>query len=313
MTVTLLPPAIYLLIPGNFSWGLWAVYFVFMLVVHASPYILMLHCTSHRKLFKKPYAVLNYWIPVVLGPLVGEPSPTYYLHHVGMHHPENNMEDDRSSTLRYQRDSFLGFLQYFFTFLLTDPVNVPRYFARKGRVDQMRSFMVGEYGFYVLVLTLGLVGGDFRGPLMVLVVPVVLIRALMMAGNWGQHAFIDARDPGNSYKNSITCINSAYNRRCFNDGYHISHHVKPGMHWSEHPDELKKNLQKYIDAGSIVFEGIDFGVVWFYLMLKRYDLLAKRYVDIADSGMTQQEIAEFLRSRTRPVLVASESASAALA
>ena len=30
-----------------------------------------------------------------------------------MHHVENNLPDDLSSTMRYQRDSFLHFLVYF--------------------------------------------------------------------------------------------------------------------------------------------------------------------------------------------------------
>ena len=34
-------------------------------------------------------------------------------------------------------------------------------------------------------------------------------------------AFIDQSRPESSYVNSITCINTYYNRTCFNDGYHI--------------------------------------------------------------------------------------------
>jgi hypothetical protein len=35
-----------------------------------------------------------------------------------MHHVEDNMPEDLSSTMRYQRDSFLHFLHYFLPLLL---------------------------------------------------------------------------------------------------------------------------------------------------------------------------------------------------
>jgi len=69
----------------------------------------------------------------------------------------------------------------------------------------------------------------------------------MMAGNWAQHAFIDAASPDNNYRNSITCINAYYNRVCFNDGYHIAHHLKPTQHWTEMPAELLANRAKYVE------------------------------------------------------------------
>ena len=89
---------------------------------------------------------------------------------------------------------------------------------------------------------------------MAFVVPYLLIRIMMMVGNWGQHAFIDPSRPGDSYANSITCINGAYNARCFNDGYHIGHHVKQNRHWSEMPKDFEDNLAKYQAEGCIVFE-----------------------------------------------------------
>ncbi len=67
---------------------------------------------------------------------------------------------------------------------------------------------------------------SLEATLTVFVAPVVIARVLMMCGNWAQHAFVDAADPGNPYRNSLTCIHARYNRRAFNDGYHIHHHVK---------------------------------------------------------------------------------------
>ena len=59
-------------------------------------------------------------------PFIGVPPGFYRLHHVVMHHIENNVfNDDMSSTEPYQRDSFLHFLHYFakyWTCLLLLPV-----------------------------------------------------------------------------------------------------------------------------------------------------------------------------------------------
>ena len=93
----------------------------------------------------------------------------------------------------------------------------------------------------------------------------------MMAGNWGQHAFIDPADPANNYTNSVSCINAVYNQKCFNDGYHIGHHVKPHLHWTEMPVDFEKNINKYTEHQSLVFEKIDHFAVWFLLMVNRYD------------------------------------------
>ena len=121
----------------------------------------------------------------------------------------------------------------------------------------------------------------------------------MMMGNWAQHAFVAQEDPENDYKNSITCINSAYNKMCFNDGYHIGHHANPNMHWTDMPGYFVKNQQKYIDNDSIVFEALDYNQIWFYLMLKRYDILAKYFVNLGNRFSSDEEVIALLKSRTQ--------------
>lgn len=95
---------------------------------------------------------------------------------------------------------------------------------------------------------------------------------MMMAGNWGQHAFINVDHVNNGIANAITCINSGYNRRCFNDGYHIGHHLKANRHWSELPGDFIANRERYAKEGAIVFEGIDFFFVSLLLWLGRWDM-----------------------------------------
>jgi fatty acid desaturase len=136
----------------------------------------------------------------------------------------------------------------------------------------------------------------------VLVIPVVAVRALMMAGNWGQHAFVDPSDPGNAYRNSITCINTRYNRRCFNDGYHILHHIRPRTHFSEYPEEFERNRAEYGRHDAIVFDGVDFFQVWLYLVLGKHHWLARRMVRLPGAAnRTDAEAVAFMRTRLAPI------------
>ncbi len=148
----------------------------------------------------------------------------------------------------------------------------------------------------------GIMGGEHSGindtTTTVFLAPFLIARFMMMAGNWGQHAFVCPDDPGSSYKSAITCVNIRYNRRCFNDGYHISHHLSATRHWTEHPQELLDNVEKYRDADAVIFEGIDFHGVWFFLMTKNYPALAKHFVDLRETRRSDDEIIALLKKRT---------------
>ncbi len=292
-----LPVAAVLYWPGLFTWWLAGPYLLLWVAVLLGPYILMLHNICHRPLFKKEYGWMNNLIPWFLGPFFGETPETYYAHHICMHHTEGNLKDDLSSTMHYQRDSFLGFMHYFGNFFFLGMYALSEYFIRKNRKEWMKRIIVGELSFFALCALLLLV--SFKATLVMFIIPFVMTRFLMMAGNWGQHAFIDATDPGNSYKNSITCINSRYNKTCFNDGYHIGHHVRPAMHWTDMPGEFEKNLDRYCEQGAIVFHTIDFFAVWLFLMTKQYGTLAKYYVNLGDGPETKPEIIALLKSRLK--------------
>jgi fatty acid desaturase len=300
VSVVLVPFAAWLYLPGRFRWWLAAIYLGINVFGFLDRCILMLHNTSHRVLFRPKYRLMNLYIPWVLGPIFGESPETYYSHHLGMHHPENNLEADLSSTMRFQRDRLDHFLRYFLRFFFLGIVDCTVYLRRRGRLALARRFLAGELLFLAGVgLLLAL---NWRATLVVFVIPVVLVRFLMMAGNWGQHAFIDSARPENCYVNAITCINTRYNRRCFNDGYHIGHHLRPNRHWTEMPGDFERNAAIYAREGALVFEGVDFFGVWLLLMLRRYDRLAKRYVNLDGRARPRDEIAALLRARAQAIL-----------
>jgi fatty acid desaturase len=297
LSAIILPVAVVLY--GWFTWWLAVPYLIVLFAVLLGPYILMLHNICHRKLFKKEYEWMNNIIPWFLGPFFGETPETYYAHHICMHHTEGNLKDDLSSTMKYQRDSFWGFMHYFASFFFLGIYALSQYFVKKNRKEWMRNILVGEFSFFALVAVMCLV--SVKATVVMFVIPFCMTRFLMMAGNWGQHAFVDATDPGNSYKNSITCINSRYNKTCFNDGYHIGHHVRPAMHWTDMPKEFQDNVSKYREQGAIVFRTIDFFAVWLFLMTKQYGTLASFYVDLDETPKTKDEVIALLKSRTKRI------------
>jgi fatty acid desaturase len=297
-SLAVIPLAIALLTLGQVPWWLYLVYLVVMFSTF-DRFILMLHCTSHRRLFKRRFGGLNGYVPRVLAPFFGQTPNTYYAHHVGMHHPENNLKDDISSTMRYERDSVIDFLRYLARFLFGIMPDLTRYMISRNRKRIMVNMLSGEIGWMALSIALMFVNPI--ATLVVFVLPYVVSRCLMMAGNWAQHAFVDPSDPANPHKNSITCIDCPYNERCFNDGFHVGHHIAPTLHWTEYPRELELNRARYAAEDAIIFRGIDFFTVWLFLMLKRYDWLARRVVVLEGRERNEAEIITWLKSRTRPI------------
>ena len=284
---------------GALTWQVSAAYLALLFVVFFDRFILMLHNTRHRRLWR-PGVELDWVIECVLGPLCGQTPFTYHAHHLGMHHVEGNLAEDESSTLPFQRDSALDFLRYWGRFLLLGVASLAGYLRRKGRHKLARRAVLGEAGYW---LALGLLGAlvSWEATLVVLGAPLLLARFLMMAGNWAQHAFVDPAEPGNPFRNSITVVNTRYNRRCFNDGYHIGHHRRPSLHWSEMPDELLTNLETYRREGALVFQGLDYFQIWALLMVKDHGTLARHLVDLGHEPRTQAERVALLRARLVPV------------
>lgn len=297
-TLFFIPTTVVFFIPGVFRWWMAPIYWVILLGLFLDRLILALHNTSHRPLFKKQFEWANRWIPWFLGPYFGETPDTYFTHHMGMHHNENNMHDDLSSTLQYRRDKFTHFMHYWAKFFTIGLFELAVYFAKRGRWDFFWRTLLGEVAWYGTVVALAV--WNFGPAFTLFIFPMIFTRFAMMAGNWGQHAFVDRDDPENNYRNSITCINTRYNRRCFNDGYHIGHHLRANRHWTDLPVEFERNMEKYGKERAIVFEGIDFFEVWLLLMMKNHKKLAEHMVDL-DGERTVEEKMALIDERLNPI------------
>ncbi len=302
ITLTIIPIAILLYLPfiPVLLWWILAGTYVFLNnFTFKGPFGLMLHCTSHRKFFKKRYSFLNHYLPWIIGPFFGQTPETYYSHHIFMHHPENNLEPDQSTTMPYQRNSFKDFLRYFFDFLFLGMVKLISYFKRNNRQELIIKCLMGELLFIGLCVGLSFI--SLPATLVVFIIPFLISRFIMMLGNWTQHAFIAPEDPGNPYKNSITCVNNSYNHKCWNDGYHTSHHIRQGMHWTQHPEHFIKNLEEYAKNKSIVFQGIGILEIFWFLMRGKYQTLANHAVNINNGFSSNEEFIQHLLDRCKRI------------
>lgn len=272
---------------------------ILLFLLYLGPYTLMLHNVSHRPLFHYHLRFLNFWPHAVLAFFFGMTPYTYFCHHLGMHHPENNLPDDLSSTMKYQRDSFLGFLHYYLMFAVLGIFTLTWYFLKHRRWRFLRMTLLGELSWYAVVVTCYWFFP--QETLVILVIPWLLTRFLLMAGNWTQHAFVDTTDGGNPYVNSLTFIDSPYNKRCFNDGYHIGHHVNMNRHFLDMPQDFIDNLPTYRENKAVIFRKLDYFMIWFLLMAKQYRLLSRFFVNITGKEMTRDETIAFLKSRLKPL------------
>ena len=289
---------------GPYFWWLVPVYGVALFAGLVDRFTLMLHCTSHRQLFKPRHAMANQIIPWVLSPFLGQTPETYFAHHMGMHHVEENLPDDLSSTMRFRRDRLGDWLQYWGRFMTVGVVDLTRYFSRRGKRKLLRRIVLGEGIYWTSVVVLLFVNP--AATFVVFLLPLLVMRTMMMAGNWAQHAFLCAEQPENPLRASITCVGTRYNRRCFNDGYHAVHHVVPRCHWTEHPAEFERNLAEYVRNDAVVFEGVDFFQVWFLLMTGNWPRLARAFVRLPGApARTDAEVVAFLRSRVVPFAAAA--------
>lgn len=305
--LTVVPVAILLFTPLLKGWVWWAVavpYFYVAQFYFKGRFGLMFHCLCHRKSFKPKYqqAIHNY-ITWIVCPLFGHAPEGYFSHHMGMHHVENNNEEDDNSTMHYQRDSLRSFFSYFFNFLFTGVKDTVQYLSLRKRKKLANRLTAGEIIYLLFCVAMCFV--NLKATLVVFVVPLLFARFVMMLGNWTQHSFIDHSDPENLYTNSINCINTQYNQICWNDGYHIIHHLRPGMHYTEMPGEFLKRKDEFAARKAIVFDGIHYLHIFIYLMTKQYNKLADNLVNINNMFGSREEAIALMKQRTRRIAPAA--------
>jgi fatty acid desaturase len=122
------------------------------------------------------------------------------------------------------------------------------------------------------------------------------MNSIMAITAWVQHAFYDAERPEDYFANTVTVYDEV---NFMNEGYHLCHHHRSSLHWTEMPAHLERIRDKMRESGSLVFRDLDFMQLFVELtLLRRMDLLAERLVTW--EPMTHEEKVALLAKRTKP-------------
>eukprot|EP00413_Alexandrium_margalefii_P016183 CAMPEP_0204531980 /NCGR_PEP_ID=MMETSP0661-20131031/11469_1 /ASSEMBLY_ACC=CAM_ASM_000606 /TAXON_ID=109239 /ORGANISM="Alexandrium margalefi, Strain AMGDE01CS-322" /LENGTH=379 /DNA_ID=CAMNT_0051538179 /DNA_START=75 /DNA_END=1214 /DNA_ORIENTATION=+ len=275
-------------------------YMLTVVLLFQERFTLMLHFASHRAVFHNE--LLNGILVWVFAPFFGIPCGVYKLHHVVMHHIENNHELDMSSTETFQRDSLYDFFRYWFHFAVMIWVELPYYCFKTKRYEWMSKAVLGLFVWLLAVVCLARYV-NFLATVWAFIVPHVFSMSIMAFGNWSQHIFVNPQNHQSNFGLTYNCMDTPNNQTTFNDGYHVVHHLNARLHWSEVPDYFYQTKDKHLESGALTFRGLHFMDVGILVFTKRLHKLAQHYVHLGDAkdAPTVEAVEEKLREWLKPV------------
>jgi fatty acid desaturase len=261
------------------------------------------HLEAHRPhgYFSEKYAkVFGRYVEFFLGYLYGDLPELGRTVHVRLHHRENGGPDDSAASSGYDRTSPLDFLWYLSDNIWTALGLAPyAYFKAQGDEKNRRRVLWGMARYYIYFAAVFIY--DWRIGIVYVLVPLLCMNFIMALTSWVQHAFCDPESPEDYFANTVTIVDEV---NFMNEGYHLCHHHRSGLHWTEMPDHLERIRDKMRASGSLVFRDLDFMELFVELtVLRRMDVLAEKLVPW--EPMNHEERLALLAKRTKPTSAVS--------
>ncbi len=224
-----------------FHWSAWT---LIPIVLLARQVNLVEHNHAHLRIFNS--RLLNDALGWLCWLSNGVPLEFYELHHVKNHHRFNNGPGDCSSMFGFAGTHFpdkpVGRAYYIFTFpLLTISYSLIEIARNPGsRTSQrfVRSVLM------VALMSAGLIAINPMGFLVFFFSTWIILYFGLGFTNYRHHHGCAFTNPNDS---SMVFFGLPYGLLGFNIGYHVSHHIKPELHWSllpQHHEQLVPVIPK---------------------------------------------------------------------
>ena len=254
------------------------------------------HLEAHRRqgFFSEKYdRALGRYLEFFLGYFYGNIPELGRTAHVCLHHKENAGFDDTRNTMGYDRTSRLDFLWYMADNIWTVLGVAPyAYFRAKGDEKNRRRMLRGMAGYYVYFAAVFIY--DWRIGILYVLVPILCMNFINAITAWVQHAFCDPERAEDYFANTVTVMDEV---NFLNEGFHLCHHHRSSLHWTEMPVHFERLRARMKASGSLVFRDLDFfGLFLELTVLRRMDVLADKLVPW--EPMSQEQKLALLWKRT---------------